>query len=40
MSHLKAKIKRPVFQKEFDQVKEDRELYYVLVGFAPVCIMC
>ena len=29
MSHLKAKMKRPVFPRQ----SEDRDLYYVLVGF-------
>ena len=32
MSHLKAKIKRPVFQKNSTK-RGDRDLYYVLVGF-------
>ena len=32
MSHLKAKIKRPVFQKDSTKL-EDRELYNVLLGF-------
>ena len=31
MSHLKAKIKRPVFQK--NSTSEDRDLYYVLGVF-------
>ena len=32
MSHLKAEIKRPVFQKNSTK-QEDRELYNVLLGF-------
>ena len=32
MSHLMAKIKRPVFQKNSTK-QEDRELYNVLLGF-------
>ena len=32
MSYLKAKIKRPVFQKDSTKLK-DRELYNVLLGF-------
>ena len=36
MLHLKAKIKRPVFQK--NSKKENRELYNVLLGFAYLAI--
>ena len=38
MSHLKAKIKRPVFQKNSTKW-EDRELYNVLLGFVYPAIV-
>ena len=37
MSHLKAKIIRPVFKK--NPQSEERDLYYVLVGFVYSAIV-
>ena len=37
MSHLKAKIKRPVFQRT--RQSKDRDLYYALVGFVYSAIL-